>query len=863
MPNDEHRPGFRLRAPGILAALLAALPGTSRAGDEAGAAIGAPDGLAVSPPSISLHDSRESAQVIVTGRFGGGIDRDLSDRAEYEVAPVGIVEVAPGGYVTPKADGRAEIVVRSGGREAKIPVEVSGFGEPSRVSFRREVIAAFNVAGCNAGACHGTPSGKNGFKLSLRGFDPGADYLQLTRDQSGRRINTLEPDASLILEKGEGRVPHEGGQRLVPDGYYGGLLRAWLVGGAPNDPADLPKLVGIDVAPGPRVIQAPVKRQQLAVTARFADGTTRDVTRLTVFSSSDPDVATVDGDGLVTFARPGESAILARYLDVLVPTSLTYVDPGSSKPWPDPPANNYVDEHLYRKMKLLGLAPAELASDDVFIRRASLDLCGVLPKPEEVRAFLADARPDKRARLIDSLLERPEYADYWALKWADLLGVNRRAIQAKGTYSFHLWIRDRIERNAPFDGVVRDLIAAEGSTFVNPPVNFYRNDRVAKDPQLLAQNTAQLFLGVRVGCAQCHNHPFERWTQDDYYGFTAFFARVTSKSDPLYPRIARFNTGALVIEDDRSGETIHLRTNQVVPPKFLGGEVPEISEGKDRREVLASWLTAPENPFFAKQLANRTWYHLLGRGIVDPVDDVRDSNPPASKELLDVLAKDLVDHSFDVKHLIRTITASRVYQLAALPDSEVQGGEKYFVGAVVRMLPAEPLLDALSAATDVPEVFGDPDRRNADVGQRRNDKAAVARQTYGDLPVGMRAAQLSDGDVLQHPFLAAFGQPARETSCECERTGDAGLAHALQLINGRSLFEKLAKPDNRIGKLLSGGADPAKVLEELYLATLSRLPTPPEREAGLGYVAKAADPRKAWEDVQWTLLNSKEFLFRH
>ena len=323
------------------------------------------------------------------------------------------------------------------------------------------------------------------------------------------------------------------------------------------------------------------------------------------------------------------------------------------------------------------------------------------------------------------------------MKWADILGNNRRAIQAKGTYSFHLWLRDRVARNAPIDAVVRDLLSAKGSTFHNPPASYYRNDRVAKEPETLAQNAAQVFLGVRISCARCHNHPFERWTQDDYYGLTAFFARVTSRPDPLNPRIARFNTGALVIEDDRSGETIHPRTNKAVPPRFPGGDVAEVPEGGERRAVFAAWLTRPDNPFFAREVVNRTWYHLLGRGIIDPVDDVRDSNPPASEELLDALAKDLVAHGFDVKHLIRTIMTSRTYQLASLPDAELRGGGKYFVGAVVKLLPAETLLDALSSATGAPEVFGDPDRRNADVGQKVLD-AKTARTTFGDIPVGTR-----------------------------------------------------------------------------------------------------------------------------
>jgi hypothetical protein len=858
-PIQSGRPTL---AAGILSALLAAIPTTAACGGNADPGpLGSRDVLTVVPESIRLTDPRDARQLVVTGRFADGATRDLTHLAAIEADAPGIVSIEAG-YVTPKKNGRASLLIRFQGREVRVPVEVAGLDVPNRVSFRREVVAAFNVSGCNAGACHGTPSGKNGFKLSLRGFDPAADFLQLTRDLSSRRVSAFDPSASLILEKGEGRVPHEGGQKLVPDGFHDRLVREWIASGAPDDPANLPAHVGTEVAPGPRTIQAPVNRQQLSVTARFADGSTRDVTRLTVFSSSDESVARVDANGLVEFSGPGEVAILARYLEQLVPTRLSYVDPASAQPWPDPPANNYVDEHLFRKMKKLGLAPAPLAPDHEFLRRAYLDLAGILPTPEEVRAFLVDNRPDKRAKVVDALLERPEYADFWALKWADVLGNNRRAIQAKGTYSFHLWLRDRIARNVPFDAVARDIVSAKGSTFVNPPVNFFRNDRVAKEAEIVAQNTAQVFLGVRIACARCHNHPFEKWTQDDYYGLTAFFSRLTSKTDPLNPRIARFNTGALVIEDDRSGETIHPRTNKVARPKFPGGPVAEIPAGGERRAVFAEWLTRSDNPFFARELANRTWYHLLGRGIIDPVDDVRDSNPPASDELLDALAKDLVDHQFDVKHLIRTIMGSRVYQLVALSDSEVGGGKRYFAAAVIRLLPAEAMLDALSAATGVPEVFGDPDRRNADVGQRVLD-ADSQRKTFGDIPIGTRSAQLPDGDVLQHPFLSAFGQPARETACACERSDDTGLSHALQLINGPSVKEKLTTPNNRIGLLLSSRRPSAEILEEIYLATLSRLPDDHERQVGLAYVERASDRRKAWEDIQWSLVNAREFLFRH
>ena len=745
----------------LLAVVFPALSAAGGTGQDEAAGVGQPVGLSVSPPELLLAGRRDERQLLVFGRYGDGSQRDLTHLATVRVRDPEIVAVAARGYVTPKADGRTVLQVRAGGREASVPVVVCGFERSLPVSFRREVIAALNISGCNAGACHGTPSGKNGFKLSLRGFDPAADYFQLTHDQSGRRVSLSDPDASLILLKGRGRVPHEGGLRLRPDDLALRLIRSWVSAGAPNDAADLSRLVGIEVAPGPETVIAPLRRAQLAVTARFADGGAMDVTRLTVFSSSDEDVARIDRFGSVEFARPGEAAILCRYLGELVPVLLTHIDPtGTSRPWPDPVPFNFVDTYLFGKMKRLGLVPAGLTPDHVFVRRVYLDVCGILPTSSEVLTFLNDKRPDKRARLVDALLERPEYADFWALKWADVLGNNRRAIQAKGAYVFHQWVRDHIARNTPFDVIVREIVAAQGSTFTSPAANFYRNDRIAKDPATLAQNTAQLFMGIRISCAQCHNHPFERWTQDDYYGYTAFFARVVSKPDPLYPRLLRFNQGSLIITDDQSGQAIHPRTGAVVPPKFLGGPVANIPPGAQRRAVLASWLTSKDNPFFARELANRIWYHLLGRGIIDPVDDVRDSNPPASEELLAALAEDSIAHQFDVKHLIRTITASRVYQLSTLADEQARGGERYFVSAVVKLMAAEPMLDAISAATDSPEVFDDPDLRNRDAGIKLVDQSKAA-PTYGAMPSGTRAAQLPDGDVYQHPFLSAFGQPAR------------------------------------------------------------------------------------------------------
>ncbi|MBN9518931.1 DUF1549 domain-containing protein, partial [bacterium] len=655
------------------------------------------------------------------------------------------------------------------------------------ISFQRQVVPALAVAGCNAGACHGTPSGKNGFKLSLRGFDPPADYQTLTRDGVARRLNAADPDQSLVLLKGRGRVPHEGGARLRPGDPADTVVRAWVAQGARRDPADLPGHTRLEVLPGNAVLQGPTRTVQLTTRAHFADGAVHEVTRLTVFRSSDEAVAKVDANGLVTFLRTGEVAVQTKYLNETVSVRLTFVDPDPSFQWPDPPANNYVDTLLFAKLRLLQIPPSELASDAEFLRRAFLDLIGVLPTPAEVEAFLTDRGSRKREKLIDALLARPEFPEFWALKWADVLSVNRRAVQAKGAYLYVQWLRQHFEANTPYDRVVRELLTASGSTFLNPPASYFRNDRKARPADDLGRNTAQLFLGIRMSCAQCHNHPFERWTQDDYYGLAAFFVRVKDRPDPLYPRLNRFNLGALDIYHARSGEVTHPRTGEVQQPRFLGGEVPAIGPDEDRRVKLADWITRKDNPFFARSTVNRVWYHLLGRGLVDPVDDFRDSNPAASDELLDALAKDFADHEYDLRRVIRTVMASRVYQLSAATNDRNKDDERFFSHAVTKLLPAEVLLDALCSSSEVPEVF------------------------EGARP-GTRAAQLPDGDAQHHPFLKTFGQPARETACECERGADTSLGHALQLVNGPTLRAKLTAPGNRIGRLLTAGTADAAVL---------------------------------------------------
>jgi hypothetical protein len=796
--------------------------------------IGRPTTLVVQPQVISLSGPRAIQQIIVTGIYADGNLRDLTPFSEMSIETPGVAMVQPDGLATPEKEGETVIRIQVAGQMVRVPVRVTNLSKPEPVSFRHELIAALNVGGCNAGACHGTPSGKNGFRLSLRGSDPAADYLQLTRDVMGRRTDRQEPDASMILQKPLGKIPHEGGLRFQANSIPAQTIRTWIAEGLQDDPTSLPGLQTIEVLPGSRVLQDPARWQQLAVLARFANGAVRDVTRLTVFSSSDPAVASISNTGLVEFQQSGEIAILCRYLDVMHTVRLTFLEPKKGFQWAAPPENNYIDRHVFAKLKMLSIQPSDLCTDSEFIRRVYLDVCGILPTAEETKNFLASPEKDKRARLVDRLLERPEYADFWTLKWCDVLRSDRKTIQVKGTYVYQSWLRERIEKNVPFDEMVRELLTASGSTFANPPANYYR---VAADPQNLAETTTQLFFGIRMQCAKCHNHPFEKWTQDDYYSMAAFFARVKHKKDATEPGAGPQNLGAELVYLDRTGEVVQPRSGKTMPPKFMAGAVAPILPGQDRRQVLADWLASAKNPFFAKSVVNRVWFHLTGRGIVDPVDDFRDSNPSANDELLDALAQDFVVHKFDLKELIRVILNSRTYQLSAQANDFNKDDNKYFSHAVTKLLTAEQLLDALCTVTESPEKFA-------------------------NIPLGTRATQLPDGEI-NHPFLKTFGQPGRELACECEREQDSNLAQALQLINGPTVNDKLRNPKNRIGGLLAQKVSESAMLDELYLTALSRPPAPAEVQVALAHVAKAADKRKAWEDVQWALINSKEFLFRH
>ncbi|MFN0056201.1 MAG: DUF1549 domain-containing protein [Planctomycetales bacterium] len=859
----RHRMGILIVAAGLFSAapLLAQAPPADTT--DLAAVIGQPISLSILPETVRLHGARSMQQVLVTGHYADGSERDLTRFCTWQVGDPRLAKIGRGGLLQPLASGATTLTVQAGTLTRQIPIELAGIETTRPVSFRHEFVAALNVAGCNAGACHGIPSGRGGFKLSLRGYDPAADFLELTHASLGRRTNPFDGEASLILKKGLGLVPHEGGPRLLSTNPIPQqVFRDWLTEGLRDDPAGLPELTRIEVLPHSRVQLAPARWQQLAVLAHFADGSVRDVTRLTAFSSSDDRTAGVDPNGLVELKQVGEAAILCRYLGIIECARLTYLEPRTDFVWSDPPAHNDIDRHVFGKLKLLNILPAELCTDQEFLRRVYLDLGGILPTPDECRQFLADPSPDKRARLIDQLLDRPEFADLMAYRWLDVLRSNRLTIQIKGSQAYHQWLRSHFERNTPWNRVVQEMLTAAGNTFSNPPVNYFRGPYnngapVVSEPQTLAESTAQLFFGIRLQCAKCHNHPFERWTQNDYYHMAAWFAQLKARPDDEFPGTPpqpypwQLRENALVIYSAGSGDITHPQTGQVMAPKVPGLPAPVIPPRADRRRLLADLATSPENPHFARATVNRLWYYLLGRGIVDPPDDFRDSNPSANDALLDFLAREFIEHGFDVKHVVRLIANSRTYQLS--PHSHPANAEpddKYFSHALVqrKRLTAELLLDAICAATGAPEEFT-------------------------GVPPGMRAAQLPDGQVIytggryaswdRHPFLKAFGQPAREAVCECERESDVNLARALEMRNGEFVLGKLRIPDNRLGRLLAAGRTDSEVLTELFLATLSRPPLEDETRSVLAHLTQAADRRTAWEEIQWALLNTNEFLFRH
>jgi hypothetical protein len=656
-----------------------------------------------------------------------------------------------------------------------------------RVPFHEGVLAALSRQGCSAGACHGSPTGKGGFRLSLRGFDPALDELTLTREDFGRRVNPHDPDASLLLMKPLMQVSHGGGQKLRKSDPAYRLLRDWIAQGARADAGGTATCLKIEVQPKAAELHHPQWQLALAVRGHFSDGSVRDVTHLTVFSNSDETVATVSPDGLVAGVSRGEATILARYLEHIDTAALVFHQEVSGFAWTEPPHVNFIDEHVFAKLKKLQIAPAEHSSDNEFIRRVYLDTIGLLPSRTQVEAFAADGSPEKRSDLIDRLLARPEFAERMAQRWAELLRVKSGRLGAAATHKLHRWLVEAMERNMPYDELVRTLLTAEGSTLTNPPASFYR---AAADTNDCAEATAQLFLAARIQCAKCHNHPFDRWSQDEYYALGAFFARVQRKTTS--------QEGETLVFAGGSGETVQPRTGKVVRPSVPGVGDLSGSGAQDRRAILAAWLTSPDNRLFAQVGANRIWSWHFGRGIVEPVDDVRDSNPPANAELLDALADEFVKSGFDQKHLVRTILRSRTYQLSSRASEQSDRHAKYFAVYPARLIPAEQLADAISQVTGVWDSFP-------------------------GVPAGMRAGQLPSPELGGH-MLKVFGQPGRDTVCACERTAEPALSQPLLLLNGSPLISKLrdrrsvlARHLDQLGPRLAAAGQPPSQGRVLWL----------------------------------------------
>ncbi|MEI6233378.1 MAG: DUF1553 domain-containing protein [Planctomycetota bacterium] len=788
--------------------------------------VGTPERVDITPASIRLDSPLRYVQIVVTGLYAEGRVKDLTRAAEFKINVPKIARIM-NGMVTPLADGKAEIVVSVGGRDLRIPLEVLGQGTPETISFHYGTLAALSKNGCNSGGCHGAPSGKGGFAISMVAFDPDSDRTTLTRDFFNRRINMPEPETSLLLRKPLMEVAHRGGLRLRKTDESYRLLLDWIKQGCRFDADNASTLTSIRIEPSSkRVLQWPAHTQQLRVVATFSDNSERDITRLAMYASSEDALATVNSDGFVVGNGRGQVAISVRFLDRVETCYLTLVRDVPGFVWNAPAPANFVDEHVFAKLKQLHFLPSETCSDSEFLRRVSLDTIGLLPKIDETKSFLADTTPDKRAKLIDALLARKEFARYWAFKWGDLLRISAATVGDAGTHKYNAWLVKTWEENWPYDRFAHALLTAQGSTFENPPANYFRTTANTAEA---TEMTAQVFLGSRLQCAKCHNHPFERWTQNNYYGLGAFFERLQRRKG--------LRADEMLILASHRGEITQPRTGKQMPPWVPGTGELKLAPEADRLGAFADWLTTPANPFFARVETNRIWWQLLGRGIVDPIDDLRESNPPANPELLDALTQDFVAHSFDRKHLIRTILNSRTYQASSTPNAFNRDDSKYFSHTHPQVLAAEQLLDAVCQITGTPEKFG-------------------------NLPTGTRATE-TPAPQMNNQFLVAFGQPARQSSCACERQSQPSLTQALQLSNSQTVHQRLQSASSVAKRLVEQKKSDDDIITELYLTALCRLPRPDELKKTKDYIQSKPDRMAAVEDIAWTILNLREFVFRH
>jgi hypothetical protein len=796
--------------------------------------------LAILPQQVALTGPGATQRVIVLATEGGKIVGERTGQTQFASSNTDVAVVDPKGMVRAVGDGEAVITADVEGKQVTLKVKTAATKQPTAPSFRNDVIPLMTKIGCNSGACHGALAGKGGFKLSLRGYAPQTDHFVMTRQAVGRRVDRLEPARSLVLLKPTMAVAHGGGQKLEPGLTDYHVLADWIASGAPAPNDDDPRIQRLEVFPREAVLK-PKDTLQVLVRAWYSDGHAQDVTRWVKFNSSEDLVASVDAEGKVKVSGHGEAAITIWYSNLVATSRIVSPLPNEVDPkvFTAAKRNNAIDELVIKKLESLRIPPSPLCTDAEFIRRAYLDATGTLPKPEEVSTFVSDAAPDKRAKLIDALLEKPEFVDYWSYKWSDLLLISTRRLPQSAVWAFYQFVRQSVADNKPWDRFAREIVTASGNSLQNGAVNYFV---LHKDVSDLTEATSVTFLGMSITCCRCHNHPLEKWTQDQYWSMANLFSRVAFKNGD--------RSGDVSVQAQPSGDVPHPRRGVAMPPAPLDAKALALDNPTDRRRYFADWLTAPENPYFAKAVVNRVWRNFLGRGLVEAEDDLRQTNPPTNEELFNGLAKDFVSHKYDVKHLTRTIMNSATYQRSSKPLSENVADDRFYSHYLVRRLSAEVILDIYSQVTDVPTPF------NQVVTGVEGGTAP-----YAGYPLGTRALQLPDALVASR-FLDSFGRPERVQTCSCERQQDSSVAQALHLNNGQTLNDKLSDKKSRVEQWLKENASDEEAVRRVFLLALCREPTAREWEKCHDVMQSEQTPRReVLEDLFWAVLTSKEFLF--
>jgi hypothetical protein len=821
---------FALRQPGALAAELKILPA-----------------------DVMLTGPHASQRLLVLSEEKGQVIGEQTPQAKFTSAHPAVATVDASGVVRAAGDGETTITAAVDGKQTTVKVTVRKTKEPFSWSFRNHVIPILTRVGCNSGACHGALAGKGGLKLSLRGYDPDSDHFVLTRQALGRRIDRNEPARSLMLLKPTQVVSHGGGQKIEPGSADYRILTDWIAAGAPGPRSGDPRIQRLELLPAAAVLK-PKDTLQILVRAWYSDGHSEDVTRWAKFNSSEDMVATVNADGKATVAGHGEAAVTIWYSNLVAASRIAVpYEEGRGARGEEREqftSRSFIDALVQKKLDSLRIPSSPLCGDAEFLRRAYLDAAGILPKPEERAKFLADVptqsvgtRGNKRAKLIDALLERPEFVDYWAYKWSDLLLITTRRLPQPAVWSFYQFVRQSVADNKPWDRFARDILTASGGNLDNGAANYFV---LHKDISDLTESTSVTFMGMSITCCRCHNHPLEKWTQDQYWSMANLFARVALKNGE--------RAGEVIVQSLPSGDVPHLRRGVPMPPAPLDGKPLSLDSTTDRRAYFVDWLTAADNPYFAKALVNRVWRNFMGRGLVESEDDLRQTNPPTNPELLDALAKDFIEHKYDVKYLIRTIMNSAAYQRSSRTLPGNKGDDRFYSHYLIRRLPAEVILDAYSQVTGVPTPF-------TQISSAAGDSAS----NYNGYPLGTRALQLPDSLVVSR-FLDAFGRPERSQTCSCERQQDSSVAQALHVNNGKTLNDKIRAKNLRIETWLREKITDEEAVRRLFVLALCREPTAAEQKKFTALLAEsAADAkttrREALEDLFWSVLASKEFMF--